>query len=305
MDRRPRMFVDALALINGPATVVVRPASFSAVAGTSLTVTLDVVAPAGHADQGEVWELHVTLDDGSAEVLPVPAGVRSCHELQVALPPVASASAVRAELHVDGVLVGRDIAEVLVLPTPTRRAQPVRTTDVELAYWLQSIGVPVTDTEEPGAVHVTRQFDAAAQAYARSGGRVLVVAEDRDALGDAFEGPLLARLLPRDGDGDWVPRFDWLRRDGAFAALPGGPMLDLAYEDVIGDLLIDGLPAPLRPARLHSAVFAGWLQHRASTTVTVPWSAGAVTITTFKLRSAGDHPVAAALTHAMLDCAQE
>jgi hypothetical protein len=236
-------------------------------------------------------------------VLSVPAGVRSSHELQVALPTVASASSVRAELHVDGRLVGRDIAEVLVLPTPTPRSEPVRTTDVELAYWLQSIGVPVTDGEGPSLL-VTRQFDTAAQAFARSGGRVLVVAEDSDALGDAFEGPLLARLVPRDGDGDWVPRFDWLRRDGAFAALPGGPMLDLAYEDVIGDLLIDGLPAPLRPARLHSAVFAGWLQHRASTTVT-----GAVE------RRGGHHhhlqaahrgaPGGAALTHAMLDCAQE
>jgi hypothetical protein len=266
-------------------------------------VSLDVVAPAGHADLGDRWELQVVLDDGTPQVLSVPAGVRSSHELQVALPTTASASSVRAELHVDGRLVGRDIAEVLVLPTPTPRSEPVRTTDVELAYWLQSIGVPVTDGEGPSLL-VTRQFDTAAQAFARSGGRVLVVAEDADALGDAFEGPLLARLVPRDGDGDWVPRFDWLRRDGAFAALPGGPMLDLAYEDVIGDLLIDGLPAPLRPARLHSAVFAGWLQHRASTTVTVPWSAGAVTITTFKLRTA-EHPVASALTHAMLDCAQE
>jgi hypothetical protein len=197
---------------------------------------------------------------------------------------------VRAELHVDGRLVGRDVADVLVLPTPTRRSSPVRASDAELAEWLEGIGVPVAEDADTGTVLVTRQFDTDAQAFARSGGRVLVVAEDKDALGDAFEGPLLARLVARDGDGDWVPRFDWLRRDGAFAALPGGPMLDLAYEDLIGDLLIDGLPAPLRPARLHSAVFAGWLQHRASTTVTVPWSAGAVTITTFKLRSA-DHPV--------------
>jgi hypothetical protein len=222
MDRRPRMFVDALALINGPATVVVRPATYHAVAGTSLTVSLDVVAPAGHADLGDRWELQVVLDDGTPQVLSVPAGVRSSHELQVALPTTASASSVRAELHVDGQLVGRDIAEVLVLPTPTPRSEPVRTTDVELAYWLQSIGVPVTDGEGPSLL-VTRQFDTAAQAFARSGGRVLVVAEDKDALGDAFEGPLLARLVPRDGDGDWVPRFDWLRRDGAFAALPGGP----------------------------------------------------------------------------------
>ncbi|MGN9812910.1 hypothetical protein ACTMSW_26600, partial [Micromonospora sp. BQ11] len=79
---------------------------------------------------------------------------------------------------------------------------------------------------------MTRRFGSDAQALARRGGRVLVVAEDREALGDAFS-------------------------------------------------------APLRPAYLHSATFAGWLRHRASTSLTVPWSAGAVTITTFRLRTAG------------------
>jgi hypothetical protein len=134
---------------------------------------------------------------------------------------------------------------------------------------------------------------------------VLVVAEDRDALGGAFAPPLLARLAPREGDGDWVPRFDWVRRSGPLAALPGGPLLDLAYEHVLGDMVIDFLPAPLRPAHQHSAVFAGWLQHRASTTVTVPWSSGAVTITTFRLRTAGpDDAAAAALARALLAVAE-
>jgi hypothetical protein len=103
-----------------------------------------------------------------------------------------------------------------------------------------------------------------------------------------------------------VPRFDWVRRSGPLAALPGGPLLDLAYEHVLGDLVIDFLPAPLRPAHLHSAVFAGWLQHRASTTVTVPWSSGAVTITTLRLRAAGTGDAAAvALARALLAVAEQ
>jgi len=135
---------------------------------------------------------------------------------------------------------------------------------------------------------------------------VLVLAEDEDALAGAFAAPLLARLSPREGDGDWVPRFDWLRRRGPLAVLPGGPLLDLAYEDLIGPLVIEFLPAPLRPAHLHSAVFAGWLQHRASTTITVPWSSGAVTITTFRLRAAGTGNAAGvALTRALLEVAAQ
>jgi hypothetical protein len=188
----------------------------------------------------------------------------------------------------------------------TPRAQAVCAPDDAVAAWLQGIEVPTTTDRRHDALLVTRCFDEPAQAHARRGGRVLVVAEDRQALGGAFAAPLLARLSPREGDGDWVPRFDWIRRSGPLAALPGGPLLDLAYENVIGELVIDFLPAPLRPAHLHSAVFAGWLQHRASTTITVPWSSGAVTITTFRLRTAGLHDRAAvALTRALLDVAEQ
>ena len=97
---------------------------------------------------------------------------------------------------------------------------------------------------------------------------------------------------------------DWLDRSGPFGEIPGGPLLDLAFEHVIGHLVIDFLPAPLRPARQHSAVFAGWLRHQASTSVTLPWSRGSVTITTLALRTAGpDDAMAAALTRAMLEVA--
>jgi hypothetical protein len=198
------------------------------------------------------------------------------------------------------------VAEVAVVASPDGGQQPVRVDEDLMLEWLPSLGVPARRQASDDDLLVTRCFGPAAQAYARRGGRVLVVAEDRDALGGAFAAPLLARLSPREGDGDWVPRFDWLRRRGPLAALPGGPLLDLAFEPVIGDLVVDFLPAPLRPAHLHSAMFAGWLRHRASTTLTVPWSRGAVTITTFRLREPGaGHPIAATLTRALIDLARD
>jgi len=306
MDRRPRLFVEELALVNGPAAVVLRPESYAGVAGTRCVLTVDVVAPAGHAGQAGHWTIALRVDDGEQQVRAVPAGVRSTVTAEVELPREQTVCRVQAELHVDGRLAGRDVADLAVLAPPRPRAAGVVAADDELGRWLQSLEVPVVREPDGATLLVTRCFEAEAQAHARSGGRVLVLAEDRAALADAFRAPLLARLSPREGDGDWVPRFDWLRRDGAFGALPGGPLLDLAYEDVIGELVIDFLPAPLRPAHLHSAVFAGWLQHRASTTVTVPWSAGAVTITTLRLRAPGAaHPLAAALARAMLDAAEQ
>ena len=303
MDRRPRAFAAELALVNGPSCVVLRPSAYSAFPGEQVQLTVDVVPAPGVSGSGEVV---VGLAGGPLTRLPVDLRSRSTHTTALRLPAQAGMAEVRAELHSGGQLRSRDVADIAVLPPVTPRERPVQTGEAVLASWLSALGVPVTVQAGTDTTLVTRCFDEPAQAHARRGGRVLVVAEDSSALGGAFAAPLLARLSPREGDGDWVPRFDWIRRTGPLAVLPGGPLLDLAYEHVIGDLVIDFLPAPLRPAHLHSAVFAGWLQHRASTTITVPWSEGAVTITTFRLRTAGRaDAAAAALTRALLDVAEQ
>ena len=303
MDRRPRAFAADLALVNGPSCVVLRAQSYAGFPGDVVTLTVDVVPEHGAEGPAEVV---LTVAGQAVERRQVDLGSRSTLTAEVVLPAEVSMAEVRAELHSGGRLLSRDVADVAVLPPVTPRERAVQTGEAVLAAWLTGLGVPVTACAGTGTLLVTRCFDEPAQAHARRGGRVLVVAEDASALGGAFAAPLLARLSPREGDGDWVPRFDWIRRRGPLAALPGGPLLDLAYEQVIGDLVIDFLPAPLRPAHLHSAVFAGWLQHRASTTITVPWSGGAVTITTFRLRTAGrDDAAAAALTRALLDVAEQ
>jgi hypothetical protein len=266
---------------------------------------VDVVPPGDGGAATARWEVVVEVDGEEVRRVRVEPE-RTTWTDDVALPAGPGTARVAAALLVDGRVVARDVADVVVLAPVLPRARPVQVDDDALADWLPRLAVPLVDRAPQEGLLVTRCFGPRAQAHARAGGRVLVLAEDRDALGGAFAAPLLARLSPREGDGDWVPRFDWLRRSGPLAALPGGPLLDLAFEHVIGAWVIDFLPAPLRPARLHSAVFAGWLQHRASTTVTVPWSRGAVTITTFRVREAGvDDAAAVALARALLDVAED
>ena len=304
MDRRPRPFLEELAHVNGPSAVVVRVPTYAAHQGTLLDVTVDVVPPRGTGAPAANWRVVVRVAGGVQEVRAVPTGERSTFVVSVVLPAGPATVPVVAELAIEGDVVARDVADVAVLPPLTSRLQSVHTSDPAVAEWLLGLQVPVTADRDADVLLVTRRFDDDAQEWARRGGRALVLAEDRGALGGAFAAPLLARLSPREGDGDWVPRFDWLRRSGPFAALPGGPLFDLAFEGVIGDLVVEFLPMPLRPARLHAAVFAGWLRHNASTALTVPWSRGAVTISTLRHRTADSHDVmAAALSRAMLDVA--
>ncbi|CAA9378589.1 MAG: GH2 [uncultured Nocardioides sp.] len=304
MSRKPRQFVDELALVNGPSTVVLRPTRHSQLSEGIVDVTIDVVpGPGADASAGD-WVVRLDVDGAHPQAFPVTPATRTALTASVLMPAGPTTASVRAELRIGGQLRARDVAEIAVLPPLEPRPRAVRVHDPVLERWLEGLDVRTASKGGLGTPLVTRVFGPSAEAYARRGGRVLVLAEDESALGSAFRAPLLARLSPREGDGDWVPRFDWLDRRGAFAELPGGPLLDLAFENVIGHLVIDFLPAPLRPARQHSAVFAGWLRHQASTSVTLPWSQGSVTITTLALRTAGtDDVAAAALARAMLEVA--
>ncbi|WP_313280790.1 hypothetical protein, partial [Timonella senegalensis] len=75
---------------------------------------------------------------------------------------------------------------------------------------------------------------------------------------------------------------EWLDRSGPFASVPGETILGIAFEDLLGPLVINGLPNMMRPALQYSGIFSGWLRGTATTTATVRWSEGDVTLTTFQ-----------------------
>ncbi len=304
MERVPRTITEELSLITRPIGAVIRASSYSGTPGDVITVSVDIVPERAPDIEHGRWELVLIVGDRE-ERMAIPPGRRQCVARHLTLPG-STLLGIRAEIHVDDVVRAADSCDIVILDPEARFDGSVASDDADLRNWLHDIGAQVVprarlESGEHDGVLVTRRFDQTAQAMARRGGRVLVLVEDEDALADGFPAPMLARPALREGDGDWVPRFDWLRRDGCFGSIPGGPLLDMAFEDVIGEYVIEYVPAPLRPAKVHAAVFAGWLKHAATTAATLPWSKGSVTLTTFRLRERGaHHPLASALAHATL-----
>lgn len=301
-NRTPKQFSRDFALVNGDAAAVLRPEEYSVRTGGTVTAQvslaglgLDALVTAGRRAQ-----LVVALGDGTPTTLDVTGeGVRSWSATVAA--PTGGQHELAAELWVDGVLSARDAADILVVSDVVVPASlRVRATDDACARWVTALGLPLAGPDDD-ALMVTRVFDGPAQAFARAGGNVLVLAEEDGALADAFDYLPSARLGPRSGDGDWVPRNEWLDRTGHFAQVPGDTILGIAFEDLLGDVVVNGIPHPMRPARVHSGIFSGWLRGQATSTATVAWSAGRVTVTTFKLRTqVGRTPIADALGRAMI-----
>jgi hypothetical protein len=97
----------------------------------------------------------------------------------------------------------------------------------------------------------------------------------------------VGRVVSRTGStwqGDWASSFSWLRRDGPFAGLPGGPMLDMSFLPVMPAAVIAGLPAWLMREHSWAGLAAGWLHKHVSLLATMRHGEGHMVVTTFRLQ---------------------
>jgi hypothetical protein len=102
--------------------------------------------------------------------------------------------------------------------------------------------------------------------------------------------------------GDWVGNFSWLRRDGVFSHIPGGPLLDLSFNRVVPHQVMTGFRPWEFQGRVHAGVVVGWVHKPAAFIIEKRLGRGKLVATTFRLQSetAADDPVAAALYDGLL-----
>ncbi|MEF3131092.1 hypothetical protein OS035_06410 [Rhizobium sp. 268] len=155
------------------------------------------------------------------------------------------------------------------LPAPERHAlAPIRfaADDDGLSERLSALGHAMVSPNEAD-VFVTGDIDAARVEAIHSGQRVLqIVAKDPGRLRDDTpprDGPMSIEIDAGGGGmlsgpyfsfpgyglvnrhksiwrGDWVGNFSWLRRDGVFAHIPGGPLFDMSFTGVVPHQLMTG-----------------------------------------------------------------
>jgi len=113
-------------------------------------------------------------------------------------------------------------------------------------------------------------------------------------------------LIERNGTvwrGDWIGNFSWLRRDGPFAALPGGPLLDLTFDRVVPEaVMTDNLRPWEFDRRVAAGVVVGWAHKPAAMILEKTFGAGRLVATTFRLTQdePGFDPTATALLDGLI-----
>jgi hypothetical protein len=307
MRRNPKAYHAVFAQIN--ADTVLAPRWTRTAYWSGETVEVDVAVAHGAGPDIAGTSLNWRLGDiqGRLALPPVAAGqVITLDPIRLIAPEVPAAAQARLELELASAggqrLAVNHLALSLFPRAPMPTAGPIYTADPALAEHLAALGYPLAAGPADAQIQVARQLDGELLAAVRAGARLLLLADTPEALGPGLPG---LRLQLRQGsiwDGDWASSFAWVRRDGPWAALPAGPLLDFSFDRLIPDLVIRGLNPEDFEQRVPAGLFVGWVHKPVGLIAVRTHGAGQVTLCTFRLlrdAPAAD-PVATTLLSALL-----
>ena len=332
IERNPRVFHDVFHTINADIVIVPRPERYAAQAGEALEVELRIATGGLSIPEGAVLRWSGAAEGALAVPATGPVSVADLGRHAIAMPEAADNAMVRLDftLEAGGTVLARNSCEIaLFAPRGTKGRPAIAAADADLADYARGLGYAVVPADKADIVlcHAVDGDDVEA---IKAGARYLILADgsvetNRNLRTDMPPGELPHRsivadgkqfrpsldqhlpgigLVERDGTiwrGDWIAGFSWLRREGAFADIPGGPIFDLGFSGVVPHHLLTGF----RPWEFGSNVIAGmvcgWVHKPAAIIGQKRVGRGGVVATTLRLtrEAPGADPLAAALFDAL------
>ncbi|MCW1920276.1 hypothetical protein NX862_16065 [Rhodobacter sp. KR11] len=321
MNRNPRVFHDRFPEVNGAVAIIPEIARYSARHGEVFRFQVKVASGEMTLGAGVLRWQGGSLDfagQGPLEVVSLG---------EVALPITATENRVETlvlELVIGGQVVQVNRLEILVFAPRAKPRVTVRATGA-LADRARALGYQVVDHADITVTHALSDPDIRAM---QAGARYLVLADGtvptrgnlrteargREQpfikvvddtpgvpVGPIFPLPNITHQ-PRHGSmwrGDWIAGFTWLRREGAFAAIPGGPLLDVAWSGVVPRHIMHGWAQWEFAGPVISAVVVGWVHKPAVMIGRRKVGEGDMLASTYRLMGADD-PLADALFDALV-----
>ena len=334
MNRNPRVFHNQFASINADLVIVPDIARYAGVAGDKFSFDVGVATGGGTLAAAE---LHWQIAGGPGGKLPVaasgPLALAKAGQVEFTLPQVETGQmlTVQFSLTESGIVKATNEVQIAVYPVRVTNNLPrLAINDAGLAEHARGLGYAVVPPDQAD-VTVVHALDPADIARLQQGARYVVLADgtvktkgnlrvdtgrreqpffpivdDTPGLPMGSESPLPnISLIARQGTmwrGDWIAGFTWIRRDGPFATVPGGPLVDLSMTDVIPHHVMTGFRAWEFGGLVQAGVVVGWVQKPAVMIGTRRVGRGGLVACTFRLRTYGPgvDPVASALFDAVV-----
>jgi hypothetical protein len=186
-----------------------------------------------------------------------------------------------------GFLVAENYLELFIYPEPKKQSGSIHLAGglTTMAERLRNAGYDVVSTPEKQSVVITDKLDQQTRSLLGSGHRVIVLANDKDAMPN---GPV--KITPRNGatgyDGNWVTNFNWANVNRApFGAVAFDKLLGFEAEEVTPKFVIEGVKAEDYDDVM-SGIFLGWVNKNAALMAGARIGASRAIITTFRLAGA-------------------
>ncbi len=310
LRRNPRVFHEVFRTINSDTIVIPRSERLAFWDDEQVRIGV-AVAHGGHTVENAT--LDVSLDKCWVRV-PCrldPGAVANLGSIALTLPPLSIARnmVVNFDLRrADGTVIASNTLEIAVYPSrvrTARRDESVWSPEGHLRERLRKQGYAIAPSMEEADLVLATQHDPGIAAYVRGGGKLLLVPEGVGTLNPFFPHWQDVKVQSRDDTvwrGDWVSSFAWLRRGGEFAKLPGGPLMDAAFDRVIPETVISGCNLLDFQARVHAGLVVGWIHKPVALIVERSYGKGRLLVSTIRVFSepAGTDPTATVLLDSLV-----
>ena len=338
IERNPRVFHDVFSQINTDTVIVPRPKRYSGYAGETLELDITVATGGKALPDGAVLRWSGDASGSVAITAAGPVSITSPDTLRIDLPASGASRMACLEfvLEAGGDVVARNSCDIALYPKRDISALPtIAAADAHLATYAKGLGYRLVPAGEADIV-LCHAVDGADVEVMKAGGRFLILADgtvatNKNLRTDMPDGELPHRsivadgkkfrpsldqhlpgisLVERDGTiwrGDWIAGFSWVRRDGPFANIPGGPIFDLSFSDVVPHHLLTGFRPWEFGNNVHAGMVVGWVHKPVAIIGEKRVGRGGVVATTFRLtrEAPGADPVAAALFDALVVATKE
>jgi len=314
MRRTTRVFHDAFAAINAEIVVVPSWERVAYWSGEPVRVGLAAAHGGGERVADVILRWRCGRAAGEAGPFHLTHGVCDLPPTAFEAAALESPTVQRLELELEtaGRVLASNHLELTILPR--RGTAPAKDVQVwatgELAARVQALGYRLAPALLEADAAIAQVLDEGLCVAIRAGARVLLLADQPMELQPIFPHWQAARVVRRSAtmwQGDWISSFSWLRRDGPFAGIPGGPLIDHAFDRMIPNHVIAGCSTWDFQARVHSGMVIGWVHKPVGLIVERERGRGKMVVTTFRLLedAPGADPVATALLDALLELTME
>lgn len=231
------------------------------------------------------WEViseGVTIQSGQLQVAECSLfGVTELGSVQFAIPQVDVPTTTRIEMnlyHGESLVTSTD-QEILILPELIPSNAQVSVFAPQFQDPLQKLGYQIVDNLTQAQVVVVTVLDDTYRDFVLRGGRVLLLAEDEDALQMHIPGLGIKEREDSIWQGDWASSFGWHR----FEKLPTGGVVNFAFAGLTPEHVISKFSPRDFAFHVHAGLFVGWVHKAVPTIARRQAGKGEVLVSTFRL----------------------